>query len=210
MAEATARRLPCSSVLAANGSPRRVKKSVERFSTFIFDSIAQGRGKGKVVIQRQPDSQVIEKGKMNEQVKIRFNLHGNPVGGETVWAESLGNDLYRLLNVPYHAMGYAENDIVRCIQQDDWAEVIEVEQHSGNGTVRIMFADSNSSKAQHILKELVSVGCTYERASSKLVSVTVPPTLDVPFSQMANYLNSINEKVILGWEIGKNPTQTSK
>ena len=140
---------------------------------------------------------------MGKQVKVRFNLNGNPVDGETLWAEDLGNNLYRLLNIPYHAMGYAENDIVRCVQKADSIEVVGINKHSGNGTVRIMFNDSNSSKAQAVLNEVVSVGCTYERASSKLVAVTIPPNLEIPFSQMANYLNSISNDILTGWEVGK-------
>ena len=145
---------------------------------------------------------------MEDKVKIRFNLRGDPVNGETVWAEPVGENLYRLLNIPYYAMGYAEGDIVRCVKRDDWKEIANLEQDSGNGTIRIIFTDSESPEAQHVLDELVSVGCTYERASSKLVAVTVPLNLDIPFSQMANYLNDISDEVLVGWEVGKNLTRT--
>ena len=144
---------------------------------------------------------------MKDKVKIRFNLQGNPINGETIWAEPVGKDLYRLLNIPYYAIGYAEGDIVHCVERGDWKEVINLEQDGGNGAIRIVFADSESPEAQHILDELVSVGCTYERASSELVAVTVPPNLDIPFSQMANYLNSADDKILVGWEVGKNLTR---
>jgi hypothetical protein len=91
--------------------------------------------------------------------------------------------------------------------QPRWKEVVVLEQDSGNGTIRIIFSDSESPEAQHILDELVSVGCMYERASSELVAVTVPPNLDIPFSQLANYLNSADDEILVGWEVGKNLTR---
>ena len=143
---------------------------------------------------------------MSRKVKIRFRLSGNPVASETVWAEQVGDNLYRLLNVPYYAMGYAEGDIVRCTDHDGGEEVVNVERHSGNGTIRIHFSSNpEGPKAQQVLDELVSVGCTFERASSRLVAVSVPANAEVPFSQLCNYLNKIGEDVITGWEIGKNP-----
>ena len=142
---------------------------------------------------------------MGAPVKIRFKLDGGPFAGETAWAEHVGDDLYRLLNIPYHAMGYAEGDVVQCIKKDEWNEVLSIAYDSGNGTLRLLFTDSESPEARQVLDELVSVGCTYERASSTFVGVTVPSTLEVPFSQVSNYLNSLPEDVLPGWEVGKQP-----
>jgi hypothetical protein len=74
---------------------------------------------------------------------------------------------------------------------------------SGNGTLRLLFEASESPDAQLILSELVSVGCSHERASQRLVAVTVPPTLDVPFSQLCNFLDATSDQVVSGWEIAK-------
>lgn len=144
---------------------------------------------------------------MGKQVKVRFNLQGDPVSGESLWAEHIEGELYRLLNVPFYAKGYAEGDIVRCIKRDSWYEVTTVEQHSGNGTVRIYFATTSASlKAQHVLNELVSVGCTYEQATPNFVAVSVPVNIEVTFSQLSSFLNSMSDDVVIGWEVGKKPT----
>jgi hypothetical protein len=140
---------------------------------------------------------------MSERIKIRFRLNNSQIGGELVWAEKIDEVRYRLLNIPYYAEGYAEGDIVHCIETNNQIEVIAIEEDSGNGTLRLIFADSQRPEAQTVLDELTSVGCVYERASAGLVAVNVPPNLEIPFSQVANYLNSLSDEVLLGWEIGK-------
>jgi hypothetical protein len=146
---------------------------------------------------------------LTQEIKIRIPLPEGSFAGETLWAEKVGEDLYRLLNIPFSATGYAEADIVRCQKREGWDEVIALEKDSGNGTLRLMFADSTSKEAQFILDELVSVRCIYERASSKLVAVTVPSSLEVPFSQLSNFLNNTSDDVLIGWEVAKSLTQVA-
>jgi hypothetical protein len=146
---------------------------------------------------------------LTQKIKIRIPLPEGSFAGETLWAEKVGEDLYRLLNIPFSAMGYAEDDIVRCRKHEGLNEVIALEKDGRNGTLRLMFADSQSKEAQFILDELVSVGCTYERASSKLVAVTVPPTLEVPFSQLSHFLNNTTDNVLAGWEVAKSLTRVT-
>jgi len=138
------------------------------------------------------------------KVKVRFQLqNANGPAGETLWAEPTGEGTYRLLNIPCEIHGYAEGDIVRCLEQNGWHEVVGMASDSGNGTIRLLFDAAQSPEAQDILNELVSVGCSYETASQRLVAVTVPPTLDVPFAQLCNFLNATGDDVLSGWEIAK-------
>lgn len=137
--------------------------------------------------------------------KIRIDLDtGSGIKSETVWAHEVTEGVYRLMNVPFYAVGFAEGDIVRCVTRDGLPTVTELVRDSGNGTIRIMFFDSKNQEAEELLYELTSIGCTYERASSRLVAVTVPQTLDVTFLQLADYLNSTPDTVVQGWEIAKN------
>jgi hypothetical protein len=145
---------------------------------------------------------------MKQVVKIRFELEGDSVNGETVWAEPVGERLFRLANVPFISTGYAEGDIVLCNVVQGWQQVVGLAHDSGNGTLWLQFTDADSLAAQEVLKELASVGCTYERASDSDVGITVPPTLTVPFSQLANYLNGLPRDVLQGWEISKRMTRT--
>jgi hypothetical protein len=140
------------------------------------------------------------------KIKIRIPL-SDTFSGETLWAEQTGENLFRLLNIPFFAFGYAEGDIVRCMQSQGWNQVTDLEKDSGNGTLRLVFGQVESNDAQFILSELASVGCTYEIASSQLVAVTIPPNLQIPFSQLSNFLNGIGNEVLNGWEIGKKFTR---
>lgn len=92
---------------------------------------------------------------------------------------------------------------MQCVTLGSWEEVDRLIEDSGNGTVRLVLVASEASDAQRVLDELASVGCTYERASSNLVAVTVPPTLEIPFSKMANYLNDLPKTILIGWEVAK-------
>ncbi|MEM7530992.1 MAG: DUF4265 domain-containing protein [Chloroflexota bacterium] len=142
---------------------------------------------------------------MMELKKIRFKLTNAPFDGETLWAEPAGEMRYRLRNIPLYVEGYAESDIVACRAVDGWHEVTHLVTNSGNGTIRILFADANQPEAVHILNELTSIGCTYEQATNQWVAVTVPPDMEVPFSQMSNYLNATDDTVLIGWEVAKRP-----
>jgi hypothetical protein len=133
-------------------------------------------------------------------VKVRFRL-GDVVAGETMWAKRLEGNRFLLMNIPFLAYGYAEGDIVVCVERDGWDEVAKIVEDSGNGTLRIRFLDGFASEAQRVLDELASVGCEYERIGNTTVAVTVPPTLAVPFSQLSDYLNTV--QAVKGWEIGK-------
>lgn len=140
---------------------------------------------------------------MSEQIKIWFKLNGNPVAGETIWAEHTEENLYRLLNIPFYANGYALNDIVLCTKNDDGLEVLSLAKDRGNGTIRIFFQNLQEAQVEHVLNEFTSLGCDFERASPSLIAVSIPHDLEVPFSQVANYLNSLASKEMLAWEIGK-------
>lgn len=140
---------------------------------------------------------------MTKKTKVRFDLGGTPVAGEIIWAESIARNLYRLLNIPFYAEGYAINDIVHCQKNGDWIEVVDLAQDSGNGTIRIYFENPQEGKVEQILDEFTSLGCEFERASATLVAISIPYNVEVPFSQIANYLNSLSDDKVLSWEIGK-------
>jgi hypothetical protein len=148
--------------------------------------------------------------RMRNRTKVAIDLHqGDLAGAETLWAEEVSDGRYRLLNTPFFAFGYSWGDIVRCAPQGGRLRVVSIERDSGNATIRIYFAtDADSASVQYVLDELRSVGCSYERGAGGLVAVNVPPHMEVPFSQMSNFLNDQGNKVIAGWEVGNWPTES--
>ena len=140
---------------------------------------------------------------MTNTLKIRF-LVEDWVSGETLWAEDLGGNLFRLSNIPFYVTGFAMNDVVRCTDENGWKRVVGMHRDSGNGTLRLIFTVANDSpRAGQVLDELKSVGCSIETASAQLVGVNVPLDLEVPFSQLSNYLNDLSDEILTGWEVAK-------
>jgi hypothetical protein len=121
-------------------------------------------------------------------VKVWFELQPEagwpPAVAESLWARSVGIDLYELRNVPWFACGYAFGDIVRtapgehgepvALQQVDW---------SGRYTVRVIpLGDSPDLDAiTEIVAQFAALGAECEGAlpAHRLVALDIPPTADV-------------------------------
>lgn len=100
--------------------------------------------------------------------------------GESIWARSLGDDLYEIHNIPFCAYGLNCGDVVRATADAPHLkpEVREVIRRSGNRTVRISFCDQLSREQQGpALDALQSMGAWVERANEQFVCVNVPPAV---------------------------------
>jgi len=124
---------------------------------------------------------------MSEQPssKVLFRVPDEDGGAtvETLWAYSLGNDTYRLDNSPFYAYGVSWHDVVLApfSAEENMATFQSVVEKSGNRTIRVLFdppvAPGNASDL--VLQGLVALGCSYEGARPKYISVNVPPTVDL-------------------------------
>lgn len=117
-----------------------------------------------------------------ELVKVHLDLPNHWwFKGESLWAKSLGDDLYEIQNVPYCAYGLNCGDVVRATADasDLKPEVREVVRRSGNRTLRICFSDELTKEQQQpCLEALESLGTWVERANAQFVCVNVPPAAD--------------------------------
>jgi hypothetical protein len=138
-------------------------------------------------------------------VKIRLGGDGTSFAGETLWALPVANSRFRLANSPFCTHGFAEGDIVSACLHGSTLHAVSVVEHSGNGTLWLAFPPTSGDDASEVLAELRSVGCTYERASVSLVSVTVPPECEVSLSQILAYLDSLPDEALSAWELAKPP-----
>ncbi len=69
----------------------------------------------------------------DDLTKIHVDLPNNEdVGGESLWAEELGNNLYRLRNVPFNAYGLNFHDVVYAKSESDELKpsILKVHQYS--------------------------------------------------------------------------------
>lgn len=115
-------------------------------------------------------------------VKVRFQ---GPDSGdsETLWASPLGDDdLYRLENSPFFAYGVSWQDVIEARPSEDQRlEYIRCVGKSGNRTVRVIFEEfrAKDEPARIILTRVAALGCSYEGMQPRLVSVNVPPGVNL-------------------------------
>ena len=106
--------------------------------------------------------------------------HGHAT--ETLWGERIGEARYRLRSVPFFARGLSVEDIVTTRIEDDVDVITSVSIHGGHSTYRIFLANGTTPESNSFhdsWKSLSDVGCTYERATDRLLAVDVPPGADL-------------------------------
>ena len=114
--------------------------------------------------------------------KIHIDLPNHwAIGGESMWATHLGNDLYRIENVPFYAYGLNFLDIVHATPDSDETipEIRKVVNPSGHRTYRVIFSqETHRDKQSELLESLMEFEATYERADKTLVAVDIKPSGD--------------------------------
>jgi len=114
--------------------------------------------------------------------KIHIDLPNHwAAGGESMWATPLGNDLYRIENVPFFAYGLNFFDVVHATpdSEDQIPEIRKVVNPSGRRTYRVMFnKDVSREKQVELLESLEQYDASYERADKINVAIDIKPTGD--------------------------------
>jgi hypothetical protein len=115
----------------------------------------------------------------NAKVLFRVPNEDGTVEVETLWATRLGGDKYRLDNSPFYAYGVSWKDVVLAplSEEEQLPTFQSIVAKSGNRTVRVIFDPpiEDGNESDEILKGLASLGCDYEGANRKYVSVNIPP-----------------------------------
>ncbi len=108
-------------------------------------------------------------------VKVEFRTDDDV---ETLWAEPLGDDRYRIDNTPFYAYGVSWRDVVLAEPQAGafpiFASVVE---KSGHRTVRVIVTDAGA--LERLQSGILALGCTFEGAWQELICIDVPPEVDL-------------------------------
>jgi hypothetical protein len=135
--------------------------------------------------------------KTEGMVKVR--LRGPHAGDvETLWAVPVDVNLYRLDNSPFFAYGVSWQDVIEARPAlDQFLEYVRCVRKSGNRTLRIIFQNyrSEDQPAKEILRELRNLGCSYEGMQPRMISINVPPSVDL--EEVTGFLS---ERSGLQWE----------
>ena len=134
--------------------------------------------------------------------KIHIDLPNHwAVGGESMWAEPLGNDMFQIENVPFYAYGLNFKDIVRATSDSDELkpEIRELIKPSGHRTFRIFFnKEINREQQEIILESFCELHVSYERADK--IYVALDMNLEGDYQAVFDKLEYYENQDVLGFE----------
>ncbi len=119
--------------------------------------------------------------------------------GESMWAEDLGNDLYRLRNSPFYLYGYSFNDIVYAKFDPSIEKRVIQNTHElgGHSTYRIMITENTqTTRFEELLELLDQEHAYFEGVDDKYFAIDVEPQANI--QKVLKLLNlGVTEKI---WE----------
>lgn len=115
-------------------------------------------------------------------VKVTFELppgawHGSAT--ETLWAEPIGAERYRLENSPFFAFGVSHGDVVLAKPTAKGAVFAETFRRGGHSTYRIIPRPGRAAELETSWASLQALGCSYEEGPNGLLAVDVPPEANI-------------------------------
>lgn len=109
-----------------------------------------------------------------------------PADWEHLWAERLGNGLYRIDNTPFFVRGICVDDIVAADELDDMTVFSALVTPSSHCTIRVVFLQDDL--VETLRENLNRIGCTSELSHlPNLIAVDVPP--ETPLSIIRHLLD---------------------
>lgn len=134
--------------------------------------------------------------------KIHIDLPNHwAIGGEAFWATPLGNDLFRLENVPFYAYGLNFHDVVKATSDSEELipEIRELVELSGHRTFRVFFGKNiNRQKQEEVLDSMRDLTISYERANGAYLSLDMQPSGD--YQAVFDRLDELEKENILAFE----------
>ncbi len=120
-----------------------------------------------------------------------------------LWAEPLGSGRYRIESCPFFAYGVSRDDVVHAsgATEQEAPELTDVVEKSGHRTLRLALdpaVEVGAPEVQGLLERLLQLGCTHELLRPKIVSIDLPPEVDV--GAVAELLEECAREGALLWE----------
>jgi hypothetical protein len=140
-------------------------------------------------------------------VKVTVDIAGlDGLEGESFWAEPLGDDLYRLDNIPFYAYDVHYRDVVHAVPREPGGlpTVDRVVEPSGHKTLRVMFdAELEAEDVQRLLEGLTTRGVQFEHSHGHFYALNVPP--DGDYQGICTLLWNQENAGWLNYETGTTP-----
>lgn len=135
--------------------------------------------------------------KNDNLVKVFFERkEGDDYNSESMWAEGLNRDTFRLDNVPFFIYGISCNDIFDTYLKEDNFFFKSIVKRGGHSTLRIFFFKQNEEEQQIFIQKIHDLGGAVERSSKTYIAIDIPSGVDI--SQVIDLCKSGEEKGL--WE----------
>ncbi len=122
-----------------------------------------------------------------------------PVSEESIWGVDLGNNLFKINNIPFYTKDVSFDDTVSVIDIDGALHYKKTIKSSGNSTIRIIFFDEK--EIEDYINAIQKMGCEYEKFSSTFIAINIPITTNLEI--VLDYLEYLSFKEIADYEYGK-------
>ena len=101
-----------------------------------------------------------------------------PINVESVWAEPVSKNEFKIKNIPFYVKNLSLDDIVLAKPATDgMLEYVAHRVKSSHNTIRILFLDESQKDA--VFKKIESLGCSWEGSNiPSLIAVDVPNSVD--------------------------------
>lgn len=123
-----------------------------------------------------------------DQAKVTFELPESKIHNhstESVWAEVIGPDTYRIDNIPFFAYGVSLEDVVRAepMAGSETRRYLKTIRAGGHSTYRVILlggrTTGDSPEFTAYWEPLQSMGCSFEGYSGHYLAVDVPADADI-------------------------------
>lgn len=134
--------------------------------------------------------------------KIHIDLPNHwATGGESMWAEPLGDNLFKIKNAPFFAYGLNYDDVVRATADSESLkpEIRALVESSGHRTFRLFFNKELTREQQEdILDSFQVLHVSYERANDTYVVLDLTP--EGSYSSVFDKLDGYEKQELLSFE----------
>lgn len=141
---------------------------------------------------------------MTGQVKVVFDIESHrSAATESMWAERVSEDIYRVLNIPVFVFGISFEDEIEAKPDGDLFRFVRVVRRSGHSTYRIVLDKSltiNGPDFTERWSPFEAAGCSFESFNVGYIAVDMPPSADV--SELYKLLQRGEEDGIWEFEEG--------
>lgn len=122
---------------------------------------------------------------MSIEARVQFRLDPkkhNGIKTESLWAEQVAPDRFRILNSPFFVFGISADDIVSAKEKNRVLEFQNVIARGGHSTYRLFLQGGrtiSSPDFQTYWKPISRHGATFENADNHFISIDITPEQNI-------------------------------